>query len=365
MRITQFILAATVSIFLASNLAYGKQDLPENVRIQTQKRIDLGYHLSTVIGVIDKNGTRFYNFGQMSLSDKTVPDENSIFEIASVTKTFTATLLADLEAKGKMSIHDAIADHIPQFENVFGAPEPQIKLLDLINHTAGLPRNPTNTDNEDNNRYANYSVGNLNDFLSTLSLKAKPTGRMYTNTGAVILEHAIETTIKDSYENLIEKRVLNTLSMDDSHFIVPGEKRNRLVTGYRLGKETREVNVGQWNAMGGLKSTAKDMLSFIGAQIDLNPSPLNDAIQLTHKEQYRDDKDIEALGWHIKANKVSGKSIHYHNGGTDGFVSFAGFNLEDQIGVVILINGTRWWSDLGFHLLDPTNAVRNIEEKAY
>ena len=164
---------------------------------------------------------------------------------------------------------------------------------------------------------------------------------------------------------MIEKRVLNNLDMMDSHFIVPEQKRKRLATGFRQGQETREVNVGQWNAMGGLRSTAKDMLSYLGAQIGLKPSPLSDALKLTHKEQFRDEETIEALGWHIKVNELSGKNIHYHTGGTDGFSSFAGFNSEDQVGVVILINGRRWFSDLGFHLLDPSYPLKNIEEKAY
>ena len=58
--------------------------------------------------------------------------------------------------------------------------------------------------------------------------------------------------------------------------------------------------------------------------------------------------------WCRYKRKESGKTIYYHKGGTPGFVSFAGFNLEDQIGVVVLSNGRRYFSDLGFKILDPT-----------
>ena len=84
-----------------------KQDLPVDIKKETQKRIELGYHLGTVIGIIDKDGTRYYSFGQKSLSDDSKPDENSIFEIGSVTKTFTSSLLSDLNLKGEISIQDS------------------------------------------------------------------------------------------------------------------------------------------------------------------------------------------------------------------------------------------------------------------
>ncbi len=67
------------------------------------------------------------------------------------------------------------------------------------------------------------------------------------------------------------------------------------------------------------------------------------------------------MGWEILERKEYGKTIHYHKGGTPGFVSFAGFNLEDQIGVVVLINGSRYFSDLGFKLLDSTYPLSKSE----
>jgi hypothetical protein len=67
------------------------------------------------------------------------------------------------------------------------------------------------------------------------------------------------------------------------------------------------------------------------------------------------------LGWEILESKESGKTIYYHKGGTPGFVSFVGFNLEDRIGVVVLINGNRYFSDLGFKLLDETYPLSKAE----
>ena len=362
MRYLLKILIAIISMTAATGIAKAWQELPETIRDQTQKRIDLGYHLGTVIGVIDRNGARFFSFGQVSLSDTSAPDENTIFEIASITKTFTATLLADLQLEGRMGIHDPVADHIPLFRKPDELSGMTTTILDLVNHTAGLPRNPTNTIDADNNRYADYSVADLNEFLSSFSRVTGPGEHLYTNTGSVVLEHAIEKATGRDYEDLIRTRVLDVLGMDDSYFVVPAERKARLATGFRSGEETMEVDVGIWNAMGGLRTTAEDLLTYIGAQIGLTPTPLQRALELSQKEMFNDGETASALGWYIRKNKETGKTIYYHTGGTEGFVSFAGFSLQEQKGVVILVNGTRWFSDLGFHILDPAYPVRQVNE---
>ena len=89
---------------------------------------------------------------------------------------------------------------------------------------------------------------------------------------------------------------------------------------------------------------------------------LDQALKLTQEERFSDDEERLGLAWAIMKREESGKTIIYHKGGSNGFVSFAGFNLEDQIGVVVLINGHRWFSDLGFKILDPTYPLISTEE---
>jgi len=338
-----------------------KQDLPDDIKKETQKRIDLGYHLATVIGIIDKDGTRYYSFGQKSLSDNSKPDENSIFEIGSVTKTFTSTLLSDLNLKGEISTQDSIQTYLPIFYNVIAKNNNIINLENLSTHTSGLPRDPFNMDVNNDYRYRDYSIEKLNDFLSNYQLDSVTNAFNYSNLGVLIIEQAIESKMNRTYESLIIERITIVLDMSDTQFIVSDDKRKRLVTGYKNGKHTDELDIGEFQAMGGLRSTAEDMLKFLGAQLGMYPNSLSDAIKETHKIYFEDDKNAMGLGWEILKRQESGKTIYYHKGGTPGFVSFAGFNLEDQIGVVILINGRRYFSDLGFKLLDHTYPLSKAE----
>ena len=338
-----------------------KQDLPDDIKKETQARIDKEYHLGTIIGIIDKDGTRYYSFGQKSLLDDSKPDENSIFEIGSVTKTFTSSLLSDLNRKGEINIQDSIQTYLPIFKNVVAENNKIITLENLSTHTSGLPRDPSNMDVNNDYRYRDYSIEKLNEFLSNYTLDSSPNSYSYSNLGVVIIEQAIESKMNKTYESLIKERVTNVLHMSDTEFKVSKDKRPRLVMGYRYGKEIDELDTGEFQAMGGLRSTAKDMLKFLGAQLGLHPTSLSDAIKETHKIRFKDDNNIMGLGWEMLERKESGKTIYYHKGGTPGFVSFAGFNLEDQIGVVVLINGSRYFSDLGFKLLDPTYPLSEAE----
>ncbi len=357
-----FSLFILMIVTILSNLPAGNaNELPEDVNHQAQVRIDTGYHLGTVIGIIDNNGSRFYGFGQMSLTDHKKPNKNSIFEIGSLTKPFTTLLLAALETEGKMDFNEPVKNYVPALRNAIGNNGKSSTLKNLVTHTAGLPRNPDNTRRDDSNRFADYTVQDLNEFLSTYSFEGGTPEYSYSNLGFLILEHAIENELKSSYETLLQEKILDRLNLNDTHFDVPNSKRQRLVAGFRAGEITDEVNLGEFPAMGGLKSTAEDMLRFLGAQIGLVPSNLHKPIKLIQSEVYSDDEISMSLGWEILKREESGKTIYKFSGGTNGFVSFMAFDAEAQIGVVVLVNGTRYFSDLALKILDPTYPLRDVK----
>ena len=347
-----------------------QEKLPAGIVKEVQNRIDTGYHLNTVIGIIDKNGTRFYNYGQMSLTDSLKPNENSIFEIGSVAKIFTTALLADLELNKEIEISNSINQYMPVFEQVLKNNNRTITLEDLINHTSGLPRNPTNVNRDDSNRYSDYSKADLIEFLSSYTVDSSTKKYLYSNLAYLVLENAIENKTEKSYESLMNEKIWGTLGMNDSYFTVPDAKRDRLVTPYRSGEHVEELDMGEFPAGGGIKTTAKEMIRFIAAQLGIHSTTLDPALKLTHEERFSNidgEFGLEyegklGLAWDIMERKESGKTIHYHKGGTNGFVSFAGFNLEDQIGVVVLASGHRWYSDLGFKILDPSYPLTITEE---
>ena len=363
------ILITLLTLLLLSCSNKKQKGLPSDIEKETQNRIDIGYHLGTVIGIIDKDGTRYYGFGQMSLTDSLKPDRNSIFEIGSIAKTFTTALLADLELSGEIEINSSIEEYMPVFKQISAKSKRTITLEDLINHTSGLARNPTNVTIDDSNRYHDYSVDNLKEYLSSITIKDSIKSYLYSNLAYLVLENTIESKMGTSYESLLQERILGVLDMNDSHFVVPNKMRNRLVIPYADGKHETELDMGKFPAGGGLKSTAKEMLRFLEAQLGLHTTTLDKALKMTQVERFSNNNgkyglEFEGklgLAWEILERKESGKTIHLHRGGSNGFRSFAGFNLEDQIGVVVLTSGRRWYSDLGLKILDPTYPLTKAE----
>lgn len=341
----------------ASPLSANDSELAEDIAFQAQDRIDKGYHLGTVIGVIDQNGPRYYGFGRLSLQGDTKPDENSIFEIGSITKPVSATLMAVLDGAGEMSLEAPAADFLPVLASS-ADPNGAVTLTDLLNHTSGFARNPLDMNEADDHRFRNYSLLQLHKFLEAYKPKILPGRYVYSNLGYMVVERAVEEALATDFETLMQQRLFEPLAMSDSHFTVPVEKRARLAKGFRKGLETDALDLGPYSSFGGLRSTARDMLRFIGAHIGVSTTPVDAAIKETQRIRLREGKKILALGWEVMERTESGKTLYFHRGGTNGFVSLAAFDLENKKGVIVLVNGRRWFSDLGFRVLDASYPLK-------
>ncbi|MEW5250338.1 serine hydrolase domain-containing protein [Microbulbifer sp. 2201CG32-9] len=347
-----------IALFLgASPFAASDTELAADIAFQAQDRIDKGYHLGTVIGVIDRNGPRYYGFGRLSLGGNAKPDKNSIFEIGSITKPISAALMAILDDSGDISLQAPAVDFMPVLSKS-ADPDGAISITDLLNHTSGFARNPLDIDTEDDHRFRNYSLDQFHQFLAGYKPKVKPGTYSYSNLGYMIIELVVEQSFETDFEILMQKQLFDPLKMSDSHFAVPNEKQSRLVTGFRKGAETDALNLGRYSSFGGLRSTAQDMLYFIGAQIGLYKTPVDAALKETQRIRLRQGKRVLALGWEVMERQESGKTLYFHRGGTNGFVSLAAFDLENQKGVIVLVNGRNWFSDLGFRILDSSYPLK-------
>ncbi len=208
-------------------------------------------------------------------------------------------------------------------------------------------------DINDDDRFATYTVLDLYDGLNAISALQTAGDYRYSNFGFVLLEHVIEAAAGRSYEELLVDLVLEPSHLSDSVFAITPELSANVAIGFRDGEETSPLDTGQWQAMGGLRASARDLLTYVGMQVGLIDSDLSLAMQQTQVQAFADEDKALGLGWNIDKSVNGGQSIFFHKGGTNGFVSFAGFNHDRSVAVVVLVNGRRWYSDLGLHLLDP------------
>lgn len=324
------------------------------IRAILQNRIDTKRAVGIVAATLDHGRSRIYTAGSSGAPG--VPlDGNTVFEIGSTTKVFTASLLADMVARGEVQLDDPVAKYLPTSVRVPSRNGKQITLLDLSTQSSGLPRMPTNFMPADNNNpYADYTVAQMYAFLSSYEL-TRDIGVQYeySNLGVGLLGHALALKAGKSYETLVTERILRPLGMNDTRITLSPAMKSRLAPGHSAsGGVVANWDLPTLAGAGALRSTANDMLKFLAANLDSTSAPLGRALATTHFAR-RDVNGAQmriGLNWHILS--AFGLPVVWHNGGTGGYRTFIGFDQANNRGAIVLSNQSVSPDDIGFHLLD-------------
>lgn len=284
---------------------------------------------------IIKNGViSFYGIRKQNDTILSVNNSNSIFEIGSITKIFTATLLANIILNKKVKLDDDIHKFFDfPFHN-----QTKISFKELANHTSGLSRLPSNLDVSlhAKNPYKEYSKTAIEEYLQyylSISENTKNT-YAYSNLGAGLLGYTLSKLEGLSFEELLQKNIFSTYNMVNST-TEQTKIKSTLVKG--LDTEGNEVPNWEFNVLvgaGGILSNAEDLSKFAMAQFDNS----NKELAITRQQTFQiNDTTAIGLGWHIiKSN--SDKIWHFHNGGTGGYTSSMTIDIENKNGIVILSN---------------------------
>jgi D-alanyl-D-alanine-carboxypeptidase/D-alanyl-D-alanine-endopeptidase len=324
-------------------------------RVDTQRQ-----GVGVVVGIIEPQGRRIVSHGAMAADDPRPVGGDSVFEIGSVTKVFTALLLADAVQRGEVALTDPVSKYLPADVKVPERAGKHITLQDLATHTSALPRLPTNLAPKDRaNPYADYTPAQMYTFLSSYELTRDIGSRYeYSNLGAGLLGHILARRAGTDYEGLVRTRITGPLKMTSTFVTLTDPMRQRFAAGHNAQRN----RVANWDlptlaGAGALRSTANDLLGFLEAMLGAAKSPLSGALtSMLAVRQPAGAAGLEiALGWHILTTP-GGREIVWHNGGTGGYRSFMGFDPKARTGVVVLSNmsTTAGMDDIGRHLLDSS-----------
>ena len=340
-------LALAIAAALPLPQAARAQALPldSTVRRIVTERLRASPFRGIVVGLLDADGTR------RVVAVGVPPDR--VFEIGSITKVFTGSILAGMVADVSVKLDDPVAKFLPGSVRVPARNGRQITLVDLATQSSGLPRLPGNMAPRDSsNPYADYSVAQMYTFLSSYELPRDP-GQTYeySNLGVGLLGHALALKAGMSYEELVRRRILAPLGMRETAITLSPALRARVAPGHdNEGNVVPNWDLPTLAGAGALRSTAQDMLTFLAANLD-STSVFRQA-QLSRRAAGSASMTI-GLGWHI-LTRPGGARITWHNGGTGGYRSFTGFDAARRIGVVVLTNANIGADDIGFYLLDGT-----------
>ena len=320
-------------------------DLKNLIRIL----IDNGTNAAIVIGLVDSNGTQFYGYGKTSNAPyATTVNEDTIFDIGSITKTFTTTLLADMVNEGIFKLEDPIENYLPSSIKVPMYYGQKITLEDLATHTSGLPENTPNLQVSNITSYSHYTREQLHQALSNITIKTAPgTHFEYSNMGIAILGDILESKTGMSYEELVKYRILNVLGMNSTMINLSDPWISHLALGHDNGIEIPITSVDlvippPLAPAGSLRSSVADMIKYLSANMGLIKTKLKDAIENTHMIRSATNltgiapyNTYVGLGWIVTTTNF-GSQIIWHNGEVIGYNSLAIFNPTTQRGIVIL-----------------------------
>ncbi len=366
-RLFSLCLLTVLTLMLPSAVAVGGDWNADEIREILVERIDEhGKGVGIVAGLIDEQGRTVVSHGKLGHDDDRELDGKTVFEIGSVSKVFTATLLADAVLRDKVGLDDPVQTLLPDSVRVPTRDDTAITLYHLATHTSGLIRMPTNFAPADpTNPFADYTVEQMYEFLSGTELTAAPgENATYSNYGTGLLGHALALQAGSDYETLVRKRIAGPLKMKETRITLPPKLAKRLAQGHDAALEpAANWDIPTLAGAGALRSTVDDMLRFLAANLGLTKSPISDALQETHlqREEFGGPQMHIGLGWLIR--QEHDRTIHFHNGGTGGYHSFVGFDKEHKLGVVVLSNSTNDIDDIGFHLLAPDFALAQFKDE--
>ena len=279
-------------------------------------------------------------------------------EIGSVTKAFTALLLADMVAKNEVAHADPVAKYLPADLKVPERNARSITLADLATHTSGLPFMPENAPALNDPAAAKYSAADLKQYISDYKLKRDIGAEWeYSNIGYWLLSEALSSRGRKSYEDLVRTRVLAPLKLANTDFAISPKMKANLAIGHDAALQPAPVIsalpiYSVMPAAGGLYSTANDLLSVLSAAIGYTPSPLALAMETTvSARRPTGGGNEQALGWTV-IGKDAGEII-FRDGGTYGFASSIAWDPKKRVGVVVLSNQVGSVDDIARHLLRP------------
>lgn len=311
-----------------------------------------------IVGVIEPQGRRIISYGHRDIRGDRPLDGDTVFEIASVTKVFTALLLGDMVEKNEVALSDAAAKYLPADLKLPERNGRAITLVDLATHTSGLPFLPANAPPMNDPAAAKYSETDLNHYVANYQLTRDIGAEWdYSNLGYWVLSEALATRGRERFQDMLRERILAPLKMANTDFNLSPKMKANLAPGHdnALQPAPNFSALGIYSLMpsgGGLYSSVNDLLSFLSAAMEYENSKLASAIKLTvNTRRPASGGSEQALGWTIYG--TGDDPIVFRDGSSYGSASAIAWDPKRRAGVVVLMNRIGDVGDIARHLLRP------------
>lgn len=355
---TIIVVLITLIIAIASGSSSAANAELEKVlkhKVETEK-----LSVGIAVAIIENGQVSFINVGVANKETAQEIDQNTLFEIGSVSKVMTSTALATFVDEGTLKLSDPVQNYLPKSVKLPMKNDKAITFESLASHRSGLPRLPSNMQfSNPLNPYVDYTTEMMYEFLNQYTLP-REVGESpeYSNLAVGLLGHTLAKIDDMNYEQMLMQRVLKPLKMKDTFVNVPKSALTRRSKGHNGNLETTDYwQLPAMAGAGAVVSDATDMALYLKANMQQNK--LASAIKLTHQPtaEFGNSLTEVGLGWIIQG--TADGDVYMHNGQTGGFASFIGFNPTSHKGIVILSNTSILMDEVGYSYL--TNSLASLK----
>lgn len=329
--------------------------IPDEVQQEVDLRVLHKHNPSIALAVYQDGQPSFYVKGWQNQQQQIPATIDTVYEIGSITKTFTGLLLAIMTEEKQTSLESTVEQYWEPPFKLKDAEEQPITLKQLSTHTSGLPRMPNNIAIFADDPYGTYDRKDLIEGIAAIQPGKAGSNYAYSNLAVGLLGETLANIGGLSYNELIQQKILNPLSLQATYLSWQDVPKDLLATGYMGNKPTHAWNFKALAGAGFLRSSITDLLAYGVAYIQ-QPESLKAAMDSATTTQYQQSKLRVGLGWHINDD------IIWHNGGTAGFRSILLINPKANKVVAAITNHNQHdVEDLAIHLMDSTKPMRKLD----
>lgn len=291
--------------------------------------------------IVNDSNNYFYNYGYSDLKEKSPVTSNTLFELASCSKSFTALGVLKLNRENKLNLNDPVSKYIPWFTSYYKKKPEEIRIKHLLYHTSGISRNTLKYIKPDTSSKA---LENTIKRLSGIELKSMPGKSFeYASINYDILGFIIEKVSNSAYEQYMQENIFKPLGLN-STFVISKSNALEKTEGYKIsfykpGEYKAPVYKGN-NPAGYIHSNAYDMAEWLKIQLGIVKTPFDSLIKMSHLRDEtvpprKNNLNAYAMGWNVSLN---GDDIIWHDGLNPNFTSYTAFCPSKKTGIVLLAN---------------------------
>ncbi|MEE9320819.1 MAG: serine hydrolase [Granulosicoccus sp.] len=300
-----------------------------------------------VVGVYKNGQTLIKGYGSVGGANTSVPDESTVFQLASVSKLITSALLQILSDEGVVEMEASLGELIG--DSVELSPDAALVTLhQLATHTSGFPRVPkvlsdkvislAGKESLMVNPYNHLDVKDVLGYLKFSEGKKSPGKFVYSNYGMGLLGHVLALVTDKDLESLATEKLFNPLDMKTTAIELTQEMQEQLAQGHTVKGEPAQLwTFKSLGGAGGFNTTAADMMSFLRANVD-DSAGLYPALSRMHKKQPGSSTGIGWMQPGFIERFLGNKSVVWHNGLVGGYASYVSVDVKAGTAVLILSN---------------------------